>query len=61
MRKKGANLSQQNCDPLDEDNDFTTGVAKSICLSLLTGGAVGIVLWWNRSFRLDTNDGYNST
>jgi hypothetical protein len=26
MRKKGANLCQQNCDPLDEDNDFTLGV-----------------------------------
>jgi hypothetical protein len=23
MRKKGANLCPQNCDPLDEDNDFT--------------------------------------
>ncbi len=26
MRKKGANLCQQNCDPLDEDNDFTLSV-----------------------------------
>jgi hypothetical protein len=26
MRKKGANLCQQNCNPLDENNDFTLGV-----------------------------------
>jgi hypothetical protein len=26
MRKKGANHCQQNCDPLDQDNDFTLGV-----------------------------------
>jgi len=25
MRKKGANLCQQNCDPFDENNDCTTG------------------------------------
>jgi hypothetical protein len=26
MRKNGANLCQQNCDPLNLDNDFTLGV-----------------------------------
>jgi hypothetical protein len=26
VRKKGANLCRQNCDPLDENNDFIAGV-----------------------------------
>jgi hypothetical protein len=26
--EKGANHCQQNCDPLDEDNDFTRAVSK---------------------------------
>jgi hypothetical protein len=36
MRKKVANLCQQNCDPFDENNDCTTGF-ESQPFPLLTG------------------------
>ena len=36
MRKKGANHCQQNCDPLDEDNDFTVGVESQDTRRLLS-------------------------
>jgi hypothetical protein len=62
----GVDRMQRNFEPMRKQvetwqrSELTDVTAKVVIYEAFVEGKLA-VLWWNRSFRLDTNDGYNST